>query len=237
MKIAGIVLLIFLCIVVLYIFLLAVSALAVDAKREYRKDSGYYRFLLYLSTAVSMRIVRIHIHATGLEKIPAGGRFVLVSNHRSKFDPIVTWHVLRRYQLAFISKEENFHIPIFGRIIRKCCFMAIDREDPRKALTTINAAAELLKDDEVSIALYPEGTRSRDCKLLPFHNGVFKIAKKAGVPIVVMTVRGTEQVKTNYPWHRTDIYMDICGVISAEDVKAARTNEIGGLVRAMMGNV
>lgn len=65
----------------------------------------------------------IYIHTEGIDKIPKDGRFLFVSNHRSNFDPILTWYVLKDYDLAFISKAENFRIPIFGRIIRKCCFI------------------------------------------------------------------------------------------------------------------
>ncbi|MBR6303400.1 MAG: 1-acyl-sn-glycerol-3-phosphate acyltransferase, partial [Lachnospiraceae bacterium] len=90
--------------------------------------------------------MRIKVHVSGLEKLPKGTRFLLVQNHRSKFDPILTWYVLRKYDLAFLSKEENMHIPIFGRIIRKCCFMSIDRKHPRRAMETVNTAVELLKD-------------------------------------------------------------------------------------------
>ena len=52
--------------------------------------------------------------------------------------------------LAFISKESNFKIPIFGRIIRKCCFMAIDRSNPRKALPTIHVYP-ILEKQKISI--------------------------------------------------------------------------------------
>lgn len=67
--------------------------------------------------------------------------------------------------------------------------MAIDRENPRNALLTIEKAAKLIESDEVSIGIYPEGTRSKECVLLPFHNGVFKIAQKASVPIVVASIQ------------------------------------------------
>ena len=104
---------------------------------------------------------------------------MFVGNHRSNFDPIIEWLVLKPWDIAFISKGENFKIPFFGRIIRKCCFMPIDRENPRKALRTINKASDLLQSGEVSIGVYPEGTRSKTGELLPFHDGVFHIAKKA----------------------------------------------------------
>lgn len=103
---------------------------------------------------------------------------MFVGNHRSNFDPIIEWLVLKPWDIAFISKGENFKIPFFGRIIRKCCFMPIDRENPRKALRTINKASDLLQSGEVSIGVYPEGTRSKTGELLPFHDGVFHIAKR-----------------------------------------------------------
>lgn len=134
----------FLLLCVVVIAFLAVCALLVDKNRTYSTDSPFYRFLLNQATAFAVKLLGIHVQATGLERIPEHGRFLLVGNHRSNFDPILTWYVLRKDDLAFISKPENFRIPIFGRIIRKCCFLPIDRENPRNAVKTIHAAAELL---------------------------------------------------------------------------------------------
>lgn len=166
-----------------------------------------------------------------MEKLPKNERFLLVCNHRSKFDPILTWYVLRDYNLAFISKPENFKVPLYGRIIRRCCFMAIDRENPRNALKTIHQAAELIKQNEVSVAVYPEGTRSKTCELLPFHNGIFKIAKEAGVPIIVAAIQGTERIHKNYPWHASAVDIDIVDVVPADTIKNSRTNAIGNRAR------
>lgn len=221
-------------ILALYILLLSVSALLVNPKREYEKDSPYYRFLLYSATALCMKLLRIRVRLSGIENIPKTGRFLLVCNHRSKFDPILTWYVLRRYQLAFISKPENFKVPIFGRIIRRCLFMPIDRENPRKAVKTITRAAELLQTDRVSVAVYPEGTRSYDGTLLPFHNSTLKIAQKAQVPIVVMTVEGTQAIHKNYPLHRSAVRMKIIKTLPVSSFEKLRTAEIGDQIRALM---
>lgn len=210
-------------IILFYILLLCVGALLVNPKKEYTADSRFYRFLLYSSTAIAMKLLRIKPHCTGQELLPTDGRFLLVCNHRSNYDPIVTWHVLKRYDLAFISKAANFGIPIWGRLIRRCCFMAIDRENPKNALTTIRNAAALIQSNECSVAVYPEGTRSKTLELLPFHSGVFKIAQKAGVPIVVMTIQGTETIYKNIPFHHTDVSMHILKTISAEEVTGHRT--------------
>lgn len=220
-----------------YALFLLVCSLFINAKKEYENHSRFYRTLLNGATAFAMWIMRIRIHTCGLEKVPQDTKNLLfVSNHRSNFDPIITWHIFKKWQPAFVSKASNFKIPIFGRFIRKCCFMAIDRENPRNALKTILKAAELLKKGEVSIGIYPEGTRSKECKLLPFHNGVFKIAQKANADIVVLAVSGTEQIYKNYPFHHTDVYLDVLEVIPAETVKATKTDVLGERVRTDLEN-
>jgi 1-acyl-sn-glycerol-3-phosphate acyltransferase len=131
--------------------------------------------------------------------------------------------------MAFVSKPENFKVPFFGNMIRKCCFLPIDRENPRNAVKTVDKAANLIKADEVSVGIYPEGTRNKSyVGLLPFHNSVFKIAHKANnAPIVIVGVSGTEKIHKNTPWKRTHVYLEVMRTLSTEEVQAMRTNEIG----------
>lgn len=221
-----------LALVLAYPTFLLICALAVDPKKEYEQQSPFYRRVLNGVCVLAVRSCRIRIHAQGLEKLPQDSKKVLfVSNHRSNFDPIVTWYVLKKWEPAFISKEANFHIPILGRMIRKCCFLPIDREDPRKAILTIQKAADILEKGEVSMAVYPEGTRSKSGELLPFHNGVFKIAKKAGAQVVVLAVSGTEKVHQNFPFRHTDVYLQVLDVMGEEEVSSGRTAELGERAR------
>lgn len=218
----------------LYVLFLGVCSLLVSPDKEYEKNSPFYRFLLDSATVAAMKLLRIKVHVTGLEKVPADTKLLFVSNHRSNFDPIITWYAFRKWKLAFISKPGNFRIPFFGRIIRKCCFLPIDRENPRKAIPTINKAASFLRQQEVSIGIYPEGTRSKNGKLLKFHNGVFKIAQKANAPVVVLSVTGTEMISHRTPFRRSEIFLDVLEVIPAENVKAAKTEMLGAAVRHLM---
>lgn len=217
-----------------YWLLLFVSSCLVDPNKFYDKHSGYYRWLLVSSTWWLIFVGRVRFHTTGLEKIPRDQRFLLVCNHRSKLDPITTWFLLQDFDLAFISKEANFHVPCWGRLIRRCCFLAIDRDNPRQAMKTVEKAANLIKDDQCSIAVYPEGTRNFKGGLLPFHNGIFKIAQKANVPVVICGIKGAEQMPKNFPLHGTDIYFDVLDVMSAEQVKSMRCNDIGEHTRILM---
>ncbi len=230
LKIAAVLLGIFLS----YVFFLFICSLLINPKREYESNSCFYRFLLYSASAAVLKVLRVRVYVTGIEKIPVDQKPLFVGDHRSNFDPIIEWMVLRKWELAFISKQSNFKIPFFGRFIRKCCFLSIDRQDPKKAIVTINKAAKLLTNGEVSVAVYPEGTRNKCSELLPFHNGVFKIAKKAERPIVVMAISGTEQIAKNVLRRRTEVYLDIAEVIPAEEVVGLRPNAIGERVRAAL---
>jgi len=151
--ILGAILLVFIA----YVLFLFVCSLFVSTQKEYEDHSRFYRALLNGATALALKIMRIRIHISGMEKVPQDTKKLLfVSNHRSNFDPIITWHVFKKWQIAFVSKASNFKIPIFGRFIRKCCFMAIDRENPRNAMKTIHKAARLLQKERYLLVFIPK---------------------------------------------------------------------------------
>lgn len=220
----------------LYFIIPGFFALFVNPKKYYTNDSKLFRTILNAVSVIALKIMRVKIQVSGAEKLPHGQKLLFVGNHRSNFDPIITWYSLRDWKIAYISKASNFKIPIFGRIIRRCCFMAIDRESPRKAINTINQASELLKSKEVSVGVYPEGTRSKNGELLPFHNGVLRIAQKANASIAVVILKGTEKIHKNYPFHRTCVEMIIAEVIPAEQVCSTRSAELGDKVRNIIEN-
>lgn len=211
-------------------------SLFVNKKKAYKKESKFYRFLLQSFTAVALWTVGVKIHVSGKEKIPKDGTFLLVGNHISNYDPIITWHILRKRKMRFISKGSNFKIPFMGQLIHRCRFMEIDRSNPRNALTTVEEAAEMLRNGEACVGVYPEGTRSTTGELLPFHNAVFKIAQRANAPIVVCSVRETGKIHKNAVWKRTHVYLDILETLSAERVQSLRTAEIGEYTAALIKN-
>ncbi len=229
--ILGVILATILSIILLYILFLFICSLFVNPKKEYEEHSRFHREHLNFATKVALIILGIKVHTEGIDRIPSDVMPLFVGNHRSNYDPIIEWLILKKWQPAFISKSANFKVPIFGRFIRKCCFMSIDRSSPRKSLDTIIKAANLLKKQEVSVGVYPEGKRSKSIELLKFHNGVFKIAQKANKPIVVMLIEGTEKIHKRAPFRRSDVYFKITDVISADEVKQMKTDEISERVR------
>lgn len=218
----------------LYVILAAIITLPVDKRREQEKVSRFHRVLVLCTVAIINALCRVRIHTEGFDKLPEG-RWLYVSNHRSGFDALTACWALRKHGTAFIMKPSILAIPIAGKALHKSCFLSIDRENDREALKTIIKATNLIKNDEASIAVYPEGTRNPEGKgLLPFRNGVFKIAQRAKVPVVVATVKGSEKVLRNFPWRATDVYLKVCRVITPEEMEGLKTNEIGDEARKCM---
>ena len=219
----------FLAGLVLLVLLIGLISLFVDSDKPQQAPAPFFSAVVTYVMGLLTVLGRVRLHVSGTERIPEG-RWLLVGNHRSAFDPIVTGWALRKYGIVFISKTENMRIPAVGKFLHKAGFLAIDRENDRAALRTILTAADDLKRGVASVGVYPEGTRNRGEGLLPFRNGVFKIAQKANAPIVVAAIRGSEEITRRAPWRTTDVYLDICGVMDAGTVQQQKTQEIGEAV-------
>lgn len=197
---------------------------------------SFWRWLVDILSTLAVWGSRIRLKAEGLEKLPAGGAFLLVSNHVSAYDPVILLHLLKKYRMQFISKPENFKIPLGGFLMKKSGFLAIDRENPRNALKVIYAASDFMTETGRPVVIYPEGTRNREPEkgLLPFHNGVFKIAKRAGVPVVVAVSRGTEKLSGNWPLRRSNVSLKIAEVLDAAYIASHNDKDISECVKGVM---
>ena len=110
--------------------------------------------------------------------------------------------------------------------MRRGLYLPISRGNPREGLQAILKAIEYIKEDKVSIGIFPEGTRSKDGNLQDFKPGAFKIAEKSLCPVVVCCMRGTIDIHKNWPWKKTDVYMDILEVIDPSVWKDKTTVEV-----------
>jgi len=171
------------------------------------------------------------IHVTGIENIPKTGGVLFVANHQSNFDiPILVGHVPR--DKGFIAKLELLKVPSFSRWMKYIGCIFIDRKDPRQSLTAINNAAERLKAGH-SIVIFPEGTRSADGTVGPFKAGGLRLAMKAGVPIVPVTISGSKNImpKGSSLIKSAHVNVLISPPLMPDEFKEMGSNQISEVVR------
>lgn len=213
----------------------AICCALVDMDKPVEKESKFYRWLMYPCVEVLINVFLVKIHVKGLEKTPKDGRFLLVCNHQQFADPGIILNQFQKSQLIFISKQENRKIPIINKFMHCTRCQLIDRNNDRQALKAILECIRMVKADEVSVAVFPEGYTSKDGKLHPFRSGVFKIAQKTNVPIVVCTINGTGSLMHNFKrLRRTHVDLHLVDVIQPERYEGMKTNEISDMVYEMM---
>ena len=207
----------------------------VDQDVPQEEDDKFYRIVANLIIESALPVLRIHVKMSGLEKMPKEGRFLLIANHTDNSDPIILLYCLAKYQLAFVSKRENRDMFVIGPMMHKLQCQLINRENDREALKTILRCIQILKEDKASVAVFPEGGIDDDLLLHKFKPGVFKIAQKANVPIVVCTLKNTKVVVKNLmKWKRSDVEMKVLDVIPVEEIKGVTTVDIAQRCYEMM---
>lgn len=217
-----------------WIFIDISGRLISSYKKKYDKPSNYARFLLtqgmyYIDFHANVRVKKI-----GLDKIP-NEPFLLVSNHKSKFDPMITAAIFRKRHLAFITKEDNMKIPLAGHLMWRNCYMPVDRNDKLQSLEQFKRAAELIASGASSVGVYPEGSRQEEHVILAdFHNGAFNIAIRTGCPIVVITMKGTSKIHKNFPFKRSSVEMKCVQVLYKDDYDNMNATELSDYVHDIM---
>ena len=215
----------FLGAIVLYLLFLLIASLFLPRKKTIQKPNRFCRFMIWFTMDWLMSLFRVRVTLEGRELLP-DCPCVIVSNHRSDFDPMTLLAILRERKLVYISKESNFKLPIVGNFICHAGFLAIDRNNARRALRTLSGAAEMMNRIGVDVGIYPEGTRSRTGKMLRFKSGAFVLAQSANAPVVVLSTVGTERVSKNIPFRTSHVKMRVLEVIDAARVQSMSTEEL-----------
>lgn len=219
---------------ILFWLLCCILSLTINMKKEYASSNRFYGFIFGLIMEYGACLSGARVRVVGKDKLPKK-RFLLVSNHLSNFDPIVTAGELKGQPLAYISKGGNFRIPMGRRYMKRCRYLSLDREDTRNGALVIKKAADMVASGDCSVGVYPEGKRNTAGEgLLEFKPGCFKIALWAKCPIVVEVVRGTQSIHKRFPLRRTKVTVEFAEVIAYETIKGMKTAEIACLVRSIM---
>lgn len=170
----------------IFIFIFVIISLAFDRSGSSIHSIGalWGRILLFLSG--------VTVEIKGTENLLQNSPQIIASNHKGAFD-ILALQAFIPIQFRWVAKKSLFKIPIIGWSMSLAGYVSIDREKAGSAYKSIERAAEKVKKG-VSVLIFPEGTRSSAGSLLPFKRGGFLLAIKSGVPIIPVSIRGTENL-------------------------------------------
>ena len=224
------------CIFLLIWIFFILIALTISYKKEYTSISKFYSYIFTLWYKYVCSFAHARLHFSGLEQIPQDKKFLAVCNHRSSFDNFIMTIALDkvRQKISYITKPENYKIPLARNYMKRGLYISIDRENVRNALKAIMKSIEYINSGLINIGVFPEGTRSKNGELLPFKPGCLKVAEKSECPIVVCTVQGSESISKNFFWKRTDVYFDVIKVIQPQEFVDISTVDVSDDIRKLM---
>ena len=166
---------------------LARSFLGIDSRSSVdRRLRRWSRWLLRQVCAT----YSVH-NRQGFELLP-GKPYIIMCNHSSLYDIPLSLIALPG-SIRMLVKKELMQVPIWGRAMRSCEFVSIDRHNRSQALKDLETAEESMQSGIV-LWIAPEGTRSRDGNLLPFKNGGFYLAINTKATIIPVGFRGARAI-------------------------------------------
>jgi 1-acyl-sn-glycerol-3-phosphate acyltransferase len=165
-------------------------------------------------------VLRCKVTVAGRENVPRDGGVCFVCNHGSYFDiPLLMAYSGR--VLGFVAKKELIYVPFLNLWISMLGGLFIDRKNPRKALKTINKGVARIKAGGCML-IFPEGHRSRDQGLLPFHPGSLKLASQSETTIVPVAIKGSYDVfERKHRVMSASVQITFCKPINVADIPTA----------------
>jgi len=147
-----------------------------------------YRMFMW-GAFTGVRLTGVRVETVGLDQFDHSRSYIFMTNHVSNLDPPIQIPLIPR-RTSVLVKKELFKTPILGRAMRMGSLVPVDRGNRDAGIDAVRAAKSVV-DQGLNMAIYVEGKRSFDGKLLPFKKGPFYLAMECGVPIIPMTIVGT----------------------------------------------
>jgi 1-acyl-sn-glycerol-3-phosphate acyltransferase len=159
-----------------------------------RRAGGVYDLAQRRWAANILRASGVTVRVDGAERLVAGRPEIIVANHQSFFD-ILAFLACLPVDPKFVAKKELFRIPVFGPAILAAGHVRLDRRNLKEAFEAYHVAARRIRDENLHILVYPEGTRTRTGEMLPFKRGPFVLAIACGAPVIPAYVHGAFDIQ------------------------------------------
>jgi acyl carrier protein len=179
-----------------------------------------------------LRAAGIPFVARGAEQIPAGP-VVLAVNHTSYLDAVVLVALLGPRVYSFVAKREFEDNLLMRLLLKGYGTIFVERFDVEKAAEHADVLVEAARGG-TSLAVFPEGTLTRNTGLMAFRAGAFQVAAQAGVPVVPIALRGVRSVLRDGTWYarRAAIAVTVCAPIAPDGTDWAAAIRLRDKTRA-----
>jgi len=145
---------------------------------------------------VILKAAGTRLSVEGTHNVPVTGPAVFYPNHQGDLDIILVLATVPR-QLGFLAKKQTAYLPFLNLWMLAMGCVFIDRGNISQGIKAISRGTANVKDGR-AMCVFPEGTRSRGLRMLPFRNGSFRLATRAGAAIVPVTIDGAYKVWEEY---------------------------------------
>ena len=156
----------------------------------------YTGYLSHLWAKLILKFSNISYVINGLEKIDNNNQYVIIGNHQSAIDILVTFASIP-LPISFFTKKGLFLIPIFGWAMKFSGMISVNRQNKNKSKKSVDEALISMDKTKLSILNYPEGTRIISHGLGEFKKGGFILAIKSNRPILPLTILYNENMINN----------------------------------------
>ncbi|MGB1263401.1 MAG: 1-acylglycerol-3-phosphate O-acyltransferase [Cognaticolwellia sp.] len=198
--------------------------------RPFHRDNVYHTSKYMGKVA---KILGLEIEVRIPDTVKNIGPVVYICNHQNSYD-IFTVSAAVQPGTVSVGKKSLKWIPFFGQMYWLTGNILIDRKNKNKAMNTIDMTAAKIKENKLSVWLFPEGTRSYGRGLLPFKTGAFRTAAKAQVPIVPICASNTHQAIDLNRWDNGKMIIEFLAPISLSDQDKDKIRLVANQTRSDM---
>ncbi len=197
--------------------------------------TGRIDFLYKIATWGAFRgvlLAGVKVEPVGLDRLDPSRSYIFMANHVSNIDPPILVSLIPR-RTSVLVKKELFRIPILGYAMRLGDLVAVDRANRDAAVDSVRRAVEVMQHG-VNMVIFPEGTRSRDGRLLPFKKGPFYLAMDSGIPVVPVSMVNTQQI-----WPKGHFYIKplTARIVFHEPIEPKRFSSRDELMQAVRDKI
>ncbi|WP_439236314.1 1-acylglycerol-3-phosphate O-acyltransferase [Lonepinella koalarum] len=158
---------------------------------------------------------------------------IYIANHQNNYD-MVTISYMVQPRTVSIGKKSLIWIPFFGLVYWATGNILLDRDNKNKAHSTMGQVAQRINQDNLSVWMFPEGTRSRGRGLLPFKTGAFHAAIAAGVPVVPVVCSSTQNKIDLNRWNNGKVICEILPPIDSRQFNKENVREFANHCHQIM---